>query len=547
MKQSEQLLPLVGFDKTPYQLPDVDVMWPFLIQAPPWIVDNPASVDWTVDFTFDDPIAWPVERRATISLGFPDSIHLPVGLAISNQVDRLLHLLGSDRIGHRIPGHGRERDQRKQHNRQRRRHDLRGPTHRALLFSLERIDAAESEDSTLHGILGDVRNVSVAERRARLMRRHGLIDPLGGPGETADAIVALHSSDPATVYLSMRARVQDFEVSDLEDALYEDKSLVRILGMRRTMWVVPTGFAPSVHSSSTRALAAPQRRRLVKMLETGGVSDDGDSWLESVSRKTVEALDRLGEATARELSEEVPELTSKIRAYKKDGSLIGEFGTSTRVLFQLATEGLVIRGRPLGTWLSSQYRWSTTINWLGEPLEPVDRDSAQDTVLTKWLKTFGPGTELDLKWWTGWPVTQVRKGLDRIEAIEVDLESGTGFIAADDADVIHEPPPGTVALLPSLDPTTMGWKEREWYLGDHGDRLFDRNGNAGPTIWLDGRIVGGWTQREDGEIVGEVFDDVSAGATQSIESELASLQEWLGDMNVTARFRSPHDKDLDQA
>lgn len=379
------------------------------------------------------------------------------------------------------------------------------------------------------------------------MKRHGLVVPFGGPVETADAMVALHSSDPATVYLSMWARARDFEVTDLEDALYEDKSLVRILGMRRTMWVVPTDFAPSVHSSSTRALAAPQRRRLVKMLEAGGVSDDGHSWLESVSRKTLKALDHLGEATARELSEEVPELTSKIRAYKKDGSLIGEFGTSTRVLFQLATEGLVIRGRPLGTWLSSQYRWSTTINWLGRHLEPGDREGAQDIVLAKWLNTFGPGSELDLKWWTGWPVTQVRKSLDRLGAIEVDLENGTGFLAADDADTGEESPPGTVALLPSLDPTTMGWKEREWYLGEHGERLFDRNGNAGPTIWLDGRIVGGWTQREDGELVGEVLDDVGADAGQSIESELASLQEWLGDINVTARFRSPHDKELDQA
>lgn len=282
------------------------------------------------------------------------------------------------------------------------------------------------------------------------------------------------------------------------------------------------------------------------MLETGGVADDGDSWLESVSRKTMEALDRLEQATARELSEEVPELASKIRAYKEDGSLVGEFGASTRVLFQLATEGLVIRGRPLGTWLSSQYRWSTTVNWLGTPIESGDRHDAQDTVLTRWLETFGPGTELDLKWWTGWPVTQVRKSLERIGAIQVDLEDGTGFLAADDADLAVESPPGTVALLPSLDPTTMGWKQRDWYLGDHGDRLFDRNGNAGPTIWFEGRIVGGWTQRESGEIVSEVFDDVGADATQSIESELAGLGDWLGDMNVTARFRSPHDKELDQ-
>ena len=45
-----------------------------------------------------------------------------------------------------------------------------------------------------------------------------------------------------------------------------------------------------------------------------------------------------------------------------------------------------------------------------------------------------------------------------------------------------------------------GLDARDWYLGPHRPALFDRNGNAGPTIWVDGRIVGGWAQRSDGEI-----------------------------------------------
>ena len=55
----------------------------------------------------------------------------------------------------------------------------------------------------------------------------------------AESMVGLHASDPATVYLAARARVRDFAHADLEDALYERRSLVRMLGMRRTMFVVP--------------------------------------------------------------------------------------------------------------------------------------------------------------------------------------------------------------------------------------------------------------------------------------------------------------------
>ena len=355
--------------------------------------------------------------------------------------------------------------------------------------------------------------------------------------------MALHSSDPATVYLSVWARVTDFDPADMARALSEDKDLIGILGMRRTMWVVPTDFAPVVHSSSTAALAVPQRRRLTKMLEEGGVTTDGRAWLDNVSSETLAALDRLGHPTARELSAEVPELAEKITLHKGDGSLMGHFGASTRVLFQLATEGLAVRAKPLGSWLSSQYRWSTIENWIGAPLDVLDRELAQDRLLGHWLKVFGPATETDIKWWTGWPVTNVRASLQRIEAVEVELEDGVGHVWPDDEEPVDPLAPHAV-LLPSLDPTTMGWKQRDWYMGEHSPRLFDRNGNAGPTIWFDGRVVGGWAQRADGRIAYEIFDDVGAEGKQAIEDRALEVQEWLGEITVTARFRSPHDKEL---
>jgi hypothetical protein len=128
--------------------------------------------------------------------------------------------------------------------------------------------------------------------------------------------------------------------------------------------------------------------------------------------------------------------------------------------------------------------------------------------------------------------------------VEVEL-GGTqvGYLLPHDLDVVHPSEPW-VALLPSLDPTTMGWKQREWYMGQHTTRLFDRNGNAGPTIWTDGRVVGGWAQRKDGAVVCELLEDVDAETAERIEGEIARLQEWLGETIVTPRFRSPSDRAL---
>ena len=388
-----------------------------------------------------------------------------------------------------------------------------------------------------------MRSVSVSERRARLADRHGLVNSPSDPVAASRTMVGLHSSDPATVFLSIRARIAAITLGEIEAALYEDRSLLRILGMRRTMWVTPTDFASVVDSSSTRALVESQRKRQASMIESSGLSPDGAAWAARVGTETIAALRQRGEATARELAEDVPELGQTITMRRQDGSVMGTVGVSTRVLFLLATEGRVIRARPLGSWISSQYRWTTTESWLGAPLEELDVDQARNQLLEGWLETFGPGTITDMKWWTGWTVRDVRKTLERIGAVEVELDSESGYLNREDLELFSPPDPW-VALLPSLDPTTMGWKQREWYLGDYASQLFDRNGNAGPTIWADGRVVGGWAQRKTGEIAFELFEDVGTDTVLAIESQAGELETWIGDVRVTPRFRSPNDKKL---
>jgi hypothetical protein len=114
---------------------------------------------------------------------------------------------------------------------------------------------------------------------------------------------------------------------------------------------------------------------------------------------------------------------------------------------------------------------------------------------------------------------------------------------ADDLEPVEVPAPW-VALLPALDPTTMGWKARAWYLGEHGPRLFDRNGNAGPTVWCDGRVVGGWAQRATGEVAVELFDDVGAEASAAVAREAEAVERWMKPVTVRTRFPTPVEKEL---
>ena len=356
-------------------------------------------------------------------------------------------------------------------------------------------------------------------------------------------MVGLHSSDPSSVFLSARARVRGLTHARLEAALYDRRSLIRMLGMRRTLFVVPRDTVALVEIACTRAIAPRERRRLIGWIETQGLATDGAAWLRRVSAATMRALRARGEAVATELAADVPELGAKLRL-GEGTRWAAEVGMSTRVLFLLAAEGKIVRARPRGSWISGQYRWAPLDAWLGEPLPEIPHAEASAELLRRWLRAFGPATETDIRWWMGWTKRQTTTALERLEVAAVVTErDADAYLLADDLRAPRRPEPW-VALLPSLDATTMGWKERDWYLGEHGPALFDTNGNAGPTVWANGRVIGGWAQRSDGAINVELLERVDRATARLVREHRDALRAWLGDVRFTPRFRSPLERSL---
>ena len=385
--------------------------------------------------------------------------------------------------------------------------------------------------------------MDVRERRARLVTRHRL-DPAArasSPLEVARSLVCLHATDAVTVFLSVHARSDPVEPADVERALYEERSLVRLLAMRRTLWAVPRDLLPVVFAAATRGVAATQRKRLEGFVRDSGVSARPGAWVTRAGNAAVAAVAARGEAMTAEITRDVPLLAQKLRF--GSGRWQVEQSAGARVLPQMAMEGRLVRGRPRGTWISPQFRWVTTEDWLGAPIEELTVAEAQIELLRRWLASFGPATETDLRWWTGWTARQTRAALAAIPHATVDLGGVTGHVLADDLEPTPRPEPAA-ALLPTLDPTTMGWKERGWYLGPHGPTLFDSNGNAGPTIWWEGRVVGGWSQRRDGEIVLGLLEDVGRDARAAIDAEAARLQAWVGDVRFSPGFLPPFQRTL---
>jgi hypothetical protein len=384
-----------------------------------------------------------------------------------------------------------------------------------------------------------MRTVEVAERRARLARRHRLArgTRAGDAEDAARSVVCLHGTDPASVYLSASARVEDLALADLDRALYTDRSLVKHLAMRRTLFVFPRETMAIAQAGASERVAGAERRRLVRHVERAGLHADGERWLAEASEQVLAALSGGREATSSELRAEIPLLEGAI-AYGEGKSWGGNLPIGPRVLTTLSAAGRVVRASNDGAWFVSRPRWALMGDWLGEELEPPGEAEGVAGLVERWLRAFGPGTPDDLRWWLGSTVKAVRRALVDVGAVEVDLDGSAGHLMPDDLEP-PEPVEPWAAVLPPLDPLTMGWRERDWYLGPHRGQLFDAAGNAGPTIWWDGRIVGGWRQDEDGAVVLQMLEDVGADGLQAIEHEAARLTDWLAGTRVLPRFPSP--------
>jgi hypothetical protein len=390
--------------------------------------------------------------------------------------------------------------------------------------------------------------MNVAERRARLVRRHHLAAdaPAADVLEAATDVLVLHATDPATVYLSALARCPTATVDDVGVALYEERSCVRMLAMRRTLFVVPAGLVAVVHSAASREVARKQRARLIKDLQTRPtdppLTGDITAWLADVENSTERALIGRGEVTANELASDEPrlrtaELPTTDKAYDVRRNI------TTRVLTVMACEGRIVRNRPRGSWTSRHHTWVAARTWWPDGITEMSEDDARVELARRWLRVFGPAPRSDLQWWSGWTLGATRKALAGVDTTDVDLDGVDGIALSDDLEPEPALPP-SASLLPALDPTPMGWQQRAWFLGPHKEQLFDRNGNIGPSIWWDGRIVGGWAVRPDGDIAWQLLEDIGSEAAGAVEAEAAVLQKRLEDAVVVPTFRTPLEREL---
>ena len=380
------------------------------------------------------------------------------------------------------------------------------------------------------------RHVSDDERRARIAVRHALAPEyrVDSPEAATRAMTVLHATESATVYLSCWARVRSVDIADIDRTLYDERTVAKQLAMRRTLFAFPRDLLPSAWSSASARVANTERARMSKDVVNAGLAIDGNDWLDRARAEVLALLADVPEGlSALDVRRAVPMIDVKVSGTS------GEIWSTPRVLTYLGATADIVRGTNVGRFPTTRARWTLTQHWLDGASPLGSAVDGYREIIRRWLHTFGPGTEDDIVWWLGSTKTVVRTALAELDAVSVSLDDGaTGWVLPDDLDEVVDPGPW-VALLPALDPTIMGWKARDFYLGPHRNQLFDNRGNAGTTVWVNGRAVGCWIQDADGVVQVRLLETVSSQAKRALETEAARLSEWLGGVKIGTGYNSP--------
>ncbi|MDH4137596.1 MAG: winged helix DNA-binding domain-containing protein [Anaerolineae bacterium] len=351
-------------------------------------------------------------------------------------------------------------------------------------------------------------------------------------------IVALHATAATGPYLSLWARVPDFQRQELEDALYERRELARVHCMRMTLHAVPSDEVPFFFQAYVKRHARAEFRGWEPLLVQAGICQEGEAeaLLKKLHRRVLDVLTEKGPSTLREISQAVPELKAKIR-HDVGKSYEGQFSIGSRLMLTMSMLGLLVRARPRGSWRSNLYEYAALSDWLPDvDLESVTPQEARAWLVRRYLAAFGPATFDDIQWWTGFSKSETEKALEALKpaAVEVAIEGlGDGYLMlADDVQRLRDfaqPDVSHAFFLPGLDPYIMGYRDRGRFLAaEHRAKVFDRAGNAMPIVWANGRVVGAWGQRKEGGVVYGLFESVGEEERALLAGEVQRLEGFLG-------------------
>ena len=325
-------------------------------------------------------------------------------------------------------------------------------------------------------------------------------------------LLGLHATNNTTPYISLFCRGRGFTTKELHEILYESKNIAKIRCIRGTVFFQYQSLIPIMHAATFEYRQKQMQKRL-----------DHFNITQEVTSKYSERM--------RVLLKDNPLTTKEIR---KELQTKDELSS---ILMHLADIGVIVRSKPRKNWMDRMH----TYELLEETVPNVDinsitKEDAQNELIRKYVEKYGPVSEKDISWWTGFNKTFVKNILstlaEKITIINIKSQNADFFVTKGDANILQDLNPlheSVISILPCLDPYIMGYKIRNRYVEEYGkEYIFDRSGNATNCITLNGKITGIWDwEPKDAKLKFFIFGDMTTNQRNLVRAELENLGRFL--------------------
>jgi hypothetical protein len=363
--------------------------------------------------------------------------------------------------------------------------------------------------------------ISLDQVRRYTLERQGLVTRQSGTDPRVFGV--LHATDHTTPYLSLLARLEPFDWEALATSIYEQGVYARLRCMRGTLHLVPAELS-----------------EVVKCLYLLGEDDPIPEFAQfQIPREDAlemrfyitEALRQHGAQSSTTIKKFLePRL---LKVYKGKWGQTTSIGPVMRWMWGL---GLLNSGVGGHHWRSKDSTFALAEN----PPEACDPSAAAQEVARHYFAWYGPAAYEDWAWWSGLPGGQSRAAFEGIRAELVEVQvSGmpeTLWIPSDqlgELEATPDAPPEMVRMLPYEDAIIKAYKTTRYRFYDEEglaeDIAINDNGEAEPSIWLDGRIVGTWTwvKKANEPMTVEPYIQMTRAIRKRLNPEVDRIQAFI--------------------
>ena len=344
-----------------------------------------------------------------------------------------------------------------------------------------------------------------------------LVDLVGG-------LVGLHAQVMSSAELQAAARIDGLRATDVRDALWERRTLVKVWAFRQTLHLLTADDLAEfvVAARSLERWHTPVWLRYFKLTE----SEVG---------AIIEAIGAVLSDRPMTRAELVDAVVAHVRKPDLREDMLTGWGT---FLAPAAQRGQLVFGPSEGRNVA----FVQPSAWLGRRIETAgaDRDAADEALarlIARYLAAFpGASVEMIARWWGGGRLTAVRRALARmpVPIAEVDVEGTRGLVRQDDLELLAATTPHQgVRLVPGFDPFTNELPRRvAAVLGDtHHARVHRTAGWVTPIVVVDAEIAGTWEIENGpagtGVVVVRPFGRLRGGVRRELVPEVDRIAAFL--------------------